>query len=63
MRLRDAKRLHNRDMVRLKRTKEVGYVLGEPELVPAYGKYKQFLRIPVQFPNLGCVTIAHDEIE
>lgn len=63
MRLRDAKRLHNRDEVRYKRTGEVGYVLGEPELVPARGKCKAFLRIPAQFPSLGFTTVTHDEVE
>jgi len=53
MRLRNAKCLHNRDNVVFKKTKEVGYVLGEPILMPAKGKQKKWFNIPVQFPYLG----------
>lgn len=63
MRLRDAKRLHNRDEITHKQTKETGYVLGEPELVPARGTQKAFLRIPAQFPSLGFTNVTHDEVE
>lgn len=62
MRLRNAKRLHNRDEIRHKRTGEVGYVLGEPELV-VREKQKPFLYIPAQFPSLGFVVVTHDEVE
>lgn len=63
MRLRDAKRLHNRDNVIFKKTKEVGYVLGEPQIMPAKGKQKEWVNIPAQFPCLGFTWVAHDEVE
>jgi hypothetical protein len=63
MRLRDAKKLHNRDDVIFKKTKEVGYVLGEPVFMPAKGKQKEWVNIPAQFPCLGFTWVAHDEVE
>jgi len=63
MRLRDAKKLHNRDEIRLKSTGEVGYVLGEPVLMPKQGDAKAHIDIPAQFPSLGFTHVVHDEVE
>ena len=62
MRYHYARRLHNRDEVTIKSTKEVGYVLGEPEEVVTPDGKKRVI-IPVQSPSQGFRRLLHDEVE
>lgn len=62
MRFRDAKKLHNRDEVKVRisgtRHFEYGYVLGEPYL----SKDKKIIFVPVQSPTDGFHTVTHKDV-
>jgi len=59
MRLRDAKKLQNRDQVRVRKEGgwEYGYVLGEPVLVNLKN-----LSIPVESPSGGFREVLHTDV-
>jgi hypothetical protein len=60
MRLRNAKKLENRDQVQVRRETgewEYGYVLGTPSLVSP-----KLLIIPVQSPSDGFRSVSHTEV-
>lgn len=61
MRVRHAKRLHNHDQVRLKKTGEVGLVVGTPALRQVDGKW--YVMLHVQFPESGYTECTHLEVE
>jgi hypothetical protein len=60
MKLRDAKKLENRDQVEVRKDIggwEYGYVLGSPRLVTP-----KLLIIPVQSPSAGFREVSHKDV-
>lgn len=61
MRLLQALKLRNRDEVTLKKTGEVCFVLGEPQLLDINGR--KCLDIPIQSKERGFVYVLHTEVQ
>jgi len=63
MRFQYAKKLANRDEIKLKSTGEVGYVLGEPVLHPRKKNRPPWVEIPAQFSSTGYTQVDHTKVE